>query len=119
MAGPSTSCSLTEVEQVTLLNEVLDDETLSYSSDDDSALDYDYTYVVPPEAISAIESDSDHKDIMAHDGLEEVSTRFVWDLDVSAFESIFNISRVQLIVDEMHRYAQQEILKIARPHISL
>jgi hypothetical protein len=43
MAGPSTSRSLTEVEQVTVLNEVLDDETLNnYSSADDSALDYDY-----------------------------------------------------------------------------
>jgi hypothetical protein len=38
MAGPSTSRALTEVEQIIVLNEVLDDETLSnYSSDDDSA----------------------------------------------------------------------------------
>jgi hypothetical protein len=38
------------------------------------------------------------------------------DLDVvSAFESIFDISLVQLIVDERNRYAQQEISKIARP----
>jgi hypothetical protein len=43
MAGPSTSRALTEVEQMTVLNEVLDDERLSnYSSDDDSASDYDY-----------------------------------------------------------------------------
>jgi hypothetical protein len=43
MAGPSTSHALTEVEQMTMLNEVLDDECLSnYSSDDDSASDYDY-----------------------------------------------------------------------------
>jgi hypothetical protein len=43
MAGPSTSRALTEVEQMTVLNEVLDDETLSnYSSDDDSASDYDF-----------------------------------------------------------------------------
>jgi hypothetical protein len=38
MVGPSTSRALTEVEQMIMLNEVLDDETLSnYSSDDDSA----------------------------------------------------------------------------------
>jgi hypothetical protein len=43
MAGPSTSCVLMEVEQMTVLNKVLDDEILSnYSSDDDSALDYDF-----------------------------------------------------------------------------
>jgi hypothetical protein len=34
---------------------------------------------------------------------------------VSAFESIFDISLVQLIVDETNRYAQQEISKIVRP----
>ncbi|PNF22004.1 hypothetical protein B7P43_G17607 [Cryptotermes secundus] len=51
MAGPSTSRALTEVEQVTALNEVLDDETLSNcSSDDESASDYDYTQLVPPAA---------------------------------------------------------------------
>ncbi|PNF40920.1 hypothetical protein B7P43_G14977 [Cryptotermes secundus] len=141
MAGPSTSRVLMEVEQVTVLNEVLDDETLSnYSSDDDSASDYDYTHLVPPETISASERDSDPEDIMAHDGLEEVSRRFVWeDIDsfhasresfcgvcgpqfdtaeldvISVFESIFDISLVQLIVDETNRYAQQEISKIARP----
>jgi hypothetical protein len=49
MAGPSTSHALTEVEQMTVLNKVLNDETLSnYSSDDDSASDYDYTQLVPP-----------------------------------------------------------------------
>jgi hypothetical protein len=37
----------------------------------------DYTQLMPPEAISANESDIDHDDIMAHNGLEEVSTRFV------------------------------------------
>jgi hypothetical protein len=43
MAGPDTSRALTEVEQMMVLNEVFDDETLSnYSSDDDSALDYDF-----------------------------------------------------------------------------
>jgi hypothetical protein len=43
MAGPSTSHALMEVEQMTVLNEVLDDKTLSnYSSDDDSASDYDF-----------------------------------------------------------------------------
>jgi hypothetical protein len=43
MAGPSTSRLLKEVKQVTLLNKVLDDETLSnYSSDHDSALDYEF-----------------------------------------------------------------------------
>jgi hypothetical protein len=132
MAGPSTSRSLMEVEQVTLVNEVLNDETLSnYSSNDDSASDYDYTQLVPPEAISAIESDSDHEDVMAHDGLEEVSTRFVWedidlfpasqesfcgvcgpqfdtaDLDaITDFESIFDVFFLQLIVNETNRYAQ-------------
>jgi hypothetical protein len=40
MAGPSKSCALTEVEQMTVLKEVLDDE--NYSSDDDSASDYDF-----------------------------------------------------------------------------
>jgi hypothetical protein len=116
MAGPSRSRALTEVKQETMLTEVLDDEILSnYSSDDDSVSDYDYTQLVAPEAISANESDSDHEDVMVHDGLEEVSTRFVWedtdslpasresfcgvcgpqfntaDLDVSSFESIFDI----------------------------
>jgi hypothetical protein len=43
IAGPSTSRALTEVEHVTVLNEVLHHETLSnYSSDDDSASDYDF-----------------------------------------------------------------------------
>jgi hypothetical protein len=43
MAGPSTSRALMEVEQMTVLNEVLDDETPSnYSSNDDSASDYDF-----------------------------------------------------------------------------
>jgi hypothetical protein len=43
MAGPSTSHVLMEVEQMTMLNEVLDDKTLSnYSSDDESASDYDF-----------------------------------------------------------------------------
>jgi hypothetical protein len=38
MVGPSTSHALTEVEQMIVLNELLDDKTLSnYSSDDDSA----------------------------------------------------------------------------------
>lgn len=87
MAGPSTSRALTEVEQVTVLNEVLDDETLSnYSSDDDSASDYDYTQLVPPDTISASERDSDPEDIMAHDGLEEVSRRFVWE-DINSFHA--------------------------------
>jgi hypothetical protein len=52
MAGPSRSRAMTGVEQETVLNEVLDDEILSnYSSDDDSVSDYDYTQLVPPEAI--------------------------------------------------------------------
>jgi hypothetical protein len=73
MTGPSEIRALTEVEQVTVLNEVLDDETLSnYSSDDDSASDYDYTQLVPPETISASKYDSDYEDIMAHGGLEGV-----------------------------------------------
>jgi hypothetical protein len=43
MVGPSASRALMEVEQMTVLNEVLDDEILSnYSSDDDSASDYDF-----------------------------------------------------------------------------
>ncbi|XP_023725727.1 piggyBac transposable element-derived protein 4 [Cryptotermes secundus] len=141
MASPSTSHALTEVEQVTVLKEVLDDEILSnYSSDDESASDYDYTQLVPPQTISDSERDSDPEDIMAQDGLEEVSRRFVWeDIDsfhasresfcgvcgpqfdtaeldvVSVFESIFDISLVQLIVDETNKYAQQKISKIARP----
>ena len=65
MAGPSTSRALTEVEQETVLNEVLEDETLSnYSSDDGSASDYDYTQLVSPEATSASESNSDPEDII-------------------------------------------------------
>jgi hypothetical protein len=41
MDGPSRSRALMEVEQETVLNEVLGDEILSnYSSDDDSASDY-------------------------------------------------------------------------------
>jgi hypothetical protein len=39
----------------------------------------DYTQLMPPEAISANDGDSDHDDIMAHNELEEVSTRFVWE----------------------------------------
>jgi hypothetical protein len=34
---------------------------------------------------------------------------------VSAFENIFDIALVQLIVDENNRYGQQEILKSIRP----
>jgi hypothetical protein len=84
MAGPSTIRTLTGVEKVTVLNEVLDDESLSnYSSDDDSASDYDYTQLVPPETISASKYDIDHEGIMAHDGLE-VSRRFVWE-DIDSF----------------------------------
>jgi hypothetical protein len=110
------------------------------SSDDDSASDYDYTQLVPPQTMSTSESSSDHEDIVAHAEVEVFSSRFVWDdidsfsasrevfcgvcgpqfdtaeLDVvSAFESIFDISLVQLIVDETNRYAQQEISKMARP----
>jgi hypothetical protein len=119
MAGRSRSRALMEVEKETMLNEVLDDEILSnYSSDDDSASDYDYIQL----------SDGDNEDVMVQNGLEELSTRFVWentdsfpasresffrtcgpqfdtaDLDVvSAFVSIFDISLVQLIVDETNR----------------
>jgi hypothetical protein len=39
----------------------------------------DYTQLMPHEAISANEGDSDHDDIIAHNGFEEVSTRFVWE----------------------------------------
>jgi hypothetical protein len=78
---------------------------------------------------------------IVHVGLGGVSIKFVWEnidsfpasretfcsvygpqfntseLDVmSAFENIFHIALVQLIVDETNRYAQQEISKSMRPH---
>jgi hypothetical protein len=63
MAGPSTSCTLTEVEQVTVLNEVLHDETLSnHSSDDDSASDYDFNLYMAIRQFSHRLNDS-RKDI--------------------------------------------------------
>jgi hypothetical protein len=47
MAGPSTSCALTELEQVPVLNEGLDDENIDeLSSDDDSIFDSDYSIFV-------------------------------------------------------------------------
>jgi hypothetical protein len=63
MAGPSTSRALTEVEQMTVLNEVLYDETLSnYSSDDDSASDYDFILYTVVRQFSRRPNDS-RKDI--------------------------------------------------------
>jgi hypothetical protein len=63
MAGPSTSRALTEVEQMTVLNEVLDDETQSnYSSDYDSASDYDFILYTAIHQFSRRLSDS-QKDI--------------------------------------------------------
>jgi hypothetical protein len=63
MAGPSTSRALTEVEQMTVLKEVLDDETLSnYSSDDDSSSNYDYILYTTVRQFSRHLNDS-RKDI--------------------------------------------------------
>jgi hypothetical protein len=59
MAGLSTSHALTEVKQMTVLNEVLDDETLSnYTSDDDSALDYDFILYTAVRQFSGCLNDS-------------------------------------------------------------
>jgi hypothetical protein len=117
-----------------------------YSSDSDSDIDPDYTQFVTPgtRAISDSDSDSDTdetQEVNVHVPSVGVSTQFVWnDIDkfpasqetfcdvsgpqfdtdeldvVSAFENIFGISLVQLIVDETNRYAQQEISKSIRPH---
>jgi predicted thioesterase len=49
MAGPSTSCSLTEVEQIEFLHEILGEESISkYSLDNGSEFDIDHTQLVTP-----------------------------------------------------------------------
>jgi hypothetical protein len=63
MVGPSTSRALMEVKQMIVLNEVLDEETLSnYSSDDDSASDYDFILSTAVRQFSLLLNDS-RKDI--------------------------------------------------------
>jgi hypothetical protein len=63
MAGPSTSRAMMEIKQMTMLNKVLDDETLSnYSSDDDSASDYDFILYTAVRQFSHCLNDS-RKDI--------------------------------------------------------
>jgi hypothetical protein len=79
MAGPSTSCALTELEQIEVLNEVLDDTIISeYSSDDDSVFDYDHTQLVTPgtHVISDSKSDNgtdERQEEIVHTGLGGVS----------------------------------------------
>jgi hypothetical protein len=135
---------LTELEQIEVLNEVLDNETISeYGLDDDSVFDYDYTRLVTPGTHMISESDngSDKRQKkIVHVGLGGVSNNFVCEnidsfpasretfcnvygpqfntaeLDVvSVFENIFDIALVQLIVDEINKYAQQEIWKSIKP----
>jgi hypothetical protein len=49
MAGLSTSHALTELEQMQVLNQDLDDENISeYSWDNDSVFDSDFTQFVTP-----------------------------------------------------------------------
>jgi hypothetical protein len=61
MAVPSTSRPLTELDQIQILNEVLEDESISeYSSDDDSVFDIDYTQFVTPGTVVFSDSDCDN-----------------------------------------------------------
>jgi hypothetical protein len=61
MASPSTSCVITELEQLQVLNEVLDDENISECSlDDDSVFDNDYTQLVIPGTHVISDSESDN-----------------------------------------------------------
>jgi hypothetical protein len=49
MAGPSTRCALTELEQGQILNEVLEDESVGeFSSDSGSIFDSNYTQLLTP-----------------------------------------------------------------------
>jgi hypothetical protein len=60
MASPS-SRARTELEQIEVLNEVLDNETISeYSSDDESVFDYDYTQLVTAGTHTISNSESDN-----------------------------------------------------------
>jgi hypothetical protein len=60
MASLSTSLAHTKLEQLQVLNEVLDDETVSdYSLDDDSVFDNDYTQLVNPGNHVTSDSESD------------------------------------------------------------
>ncbi|XP_021913223.1 piggyBac transposable element-derived protein 4-like [Zootermopsis nevadensis] len=85
MAGPSTSCAFMELEEIQVLNEVLEDESVSeYTSDDDGVFDNDYTQFVTPgtHVISDSESDNDSEEIqeeIVHVGLGGVSSKFVWE----------------------------------------
>jgi hypothetical protein len=61
------SRSLTEAEQIELLHEILDEESISeYSSDNDSEFDVDYTRLVTPgtHVISDSESDETQEEIV-------------------------------------------------------
>jgi hypothetical protein len=91
MAGPS-SHALTELEQIEVWNEVLDDETISeYRSDDDSLFDYDYTQLMTPgtHMISDCESDNgtdEKQEEIVHIGLGGVCSKFVCeDILISRF----------------------------------
>jgi hypothetical protein len=83
MAGPSTSRVLTELEQIEVLNDVVDDENISeYSLDDDSVFDNDYTQLVTPgtHVISNNDNGSDKRqEEIVHVGLGGVSSKFVWE----------------------------------------
>jgi hypothetical protein len=61
MAGPSRSCALTELEQMQVLNEVLDNENISeYSLDDDIVFDNNYTQLLTPGIHVISDSESDN-----------------------------------------------------------
>jgi hypothetical protein len=85
MSGPSISRVLTELQQIEVLNEVLDDETISeYSSDDDSVFDCDYTQLVTPGTLVISDSESDNgtderQQEIIHIRLGGVCSNFVWE----------------------------------------
>jgi hypothetical protein len=52
MAGPSTSCALTEIKITEVVNEVFNDDNVGgHSFGDDSDFDHEYTQLVSPERI--------------------------------------------------------------------
>jgi hypothetical protein len=87
MAGPSTSRTFTEVEQVEYLREVLDESISEHSSDSDSDFDVDYTQLVTPGTHEISESGNDETETqeeIVQVELRRVSSKFVWeDIDTS------------------------------------
>jgi hypothetical protein len=88
MAGPSRQRTLTDLEQSTILVEILDDEISRYSSNEESSEDDNYMQLVIPGTHKI--SDSDDGNIATHDeqmGMGGVSRIFSWQ-DTGTFSAI-------------------------------